>query len=173
MAKQRTIYIFEGHDNYCLVKGTRHTGDLLREMMIKHLGLFKRTKPALNIGSELFGQPKVWIVDDKPKPGWEVIKVKMNILTREPNYTDIDPDIQAKLISLKNEAELWKRRYHDALSINISRMSADKFTEKIKKDMKRAGEIKNLLYQSDGYSSFGSYGWGGYPRTLNTISETQ
>lgn len=159
MAKLRILYIWEGPDTVCITKGNAMDridtpSGVMYRGKIKHRGFFRPFIPVENIRDVFFSEPKRLFVNNRTIDNWSVIRIKLDYATREPYITDIPAHIMAKLNSLQTELEIWKNRCLDAEDKLYSIDNKDRFIEKMKRDLKFAGEARNLIY---GQSYFGGY----------------
>jgi len=157
MVKARTIYIFEGPETITITrgfpmekfetsKGSFYSG------RVKHRGLFRGFVNVDSMPSIYFGPPKKLYVQNKIIDTWSVVKVMFDYKTKEPLLLDISPSIISQIHSLKNEVEIWKRRCFEVEEKLLSMDNKDKFEEKLRKEMKKIGESRTLMY---GGSQFG------------------
>lgn len=165
MVKARTVYIWNGPDAITITRGyglqkEEHRADAYRTK-IKHKGLFKSFFPVTGINEQYIGNSKRLIIDDKPQDGWEVIVINKDYLTHEPNVPDIPPNIVTLATSLRNELEMWKKKYFDAIRLNQDREQKDRFRSRVKSEAEFMANVKNKFYSS-GFDS----GLGGFARSF-------
>lgn len=175
--KARTIYIYEGPDTFTIVRGY----DLKRDEKIPYMfntkmkwkGMFKQYFGVRNIDQTYIGEAKKLIVDDEILSGWQAIRIKKDFLTHEPYVPDISPHLAAQLKSLRNELEIWKRKYFDSQRLAIDRDSKDRYRERVVKEFEFVKNAKDKLFsENSGWSSFGTrYGLPGFGVSSNTSNE--
>jgi hypothetical protein len=165
MAKARTIYIFEGEDNYCICRGEplipyEAVNGIYYRGTVKHRGdVFGGGRDVNNINEIYLGSPKKLSVKGKIAEGWQAIKVHLDYNTGKPYIPDIPAQLISRLAALNNEVNMWKKKYFDAQSNVINIENKDRFEEKMRKTLKFSNEMRQQLYGYSDYSSPFSPGW--------------
>jgi hypothetical protein len=158
MAKAKTIFIWEGPDAITITRGFDLKRDekvpYLFNTKVKYKGLFQQMFSVRNIDEMYLGQPKKLIVKDEIMDGWQVIRVKKDFLTHEPFIPDVPPQLAAQLKSLRNEIEIYKKKYFDSKRLNEDREQKDRYRGRVLEEFDFVAKAKNKFY-SEGT------GWGG------------
>lgn len=153
MASGRTIYIFEGPDAVTICKGQGLIKNMDQPNMyntkVKQKGLFSPYIPVMNIDEIYIGNAKKLMVSDRVITGWDVVRIKKDFLTHDSYIPDVPPNLIAQIKSLRNEIEIWKKKYFDAKRLNEDREQKDRFKGRINEDMDFAAKIKNKFYGSN------------------------
>ena len=100
---------------------------------------------------------------DKILDGWEVVKIRKDFITHEPYLAEIQPSIIMKMKSLRNEIEMWKKKYFHAKRLNEDREQKDRFKGRVLDDFDFAAKAKNKFFSSD----YGGMYSSGFPSSWN------
>jgi len=156
MVAKKTIYIFEGPDSFTFCRGEALRKNLdcnwMYDTRIKHKGLFSPYIILKNIDQLYIGTAKRLMVNDKPT-NFEVIRVRKDFWTGDPYMPDIPPSIIAQVKSLKNEVEIWKRKYFDVKKLSEDGSQRDRFKQRVDADFDFVSKQKNKFFGSG--DSFG------------------
>jgi len=165
MAKARTIFIWEGPQFVTITKGHALTKSVdaphLYNTKVKQKGLFAPYIPVMNIDEIYIGNSKRLMISDIATD-FEVVRIRKDFLTHDPYIPDVPPNLIANIKSLRNEVEIWKKKYFDAKRMNEDREQKDRFKAKVSDDFDFVAKQKNKFFgQSDGMfgGSFASR-WG-------------
>lgn len=165
MAKARTIFIFEGPDAVTFCKGyglvKNPDAPYNYNTKVKQKGIFTPYIPVMNIDEMFIGNAKKLMISDQVQDGWEVIRIRKDFLTHESSISDIPPNILSQLKSLRNENEMWKRKYFDAVRLNQDREQKDRFRGRVSEEFDFVAKQKNKFFGSgDAFGSPFASRWG-------------
>lgn len=178
MVAARTLFFFEGPDMVTIVKGTAlqkdETCPYMYKTLIKHRGIFGQYIPVHNIDEMYIGTPKKLFIKNKIAEGWTVIRIRKDLITHDPYIPDVPPSLVANIKSLRNEVEIWKRKYFDSKKLNEDREQRDRYKGRVLDEFDFVAKAKNKFFSSgDAWGSSFSRGWGLTPAvgTNNTNNE--
>jgi hypothetical protein len=156
MVNANTVYIFEGPETVTILRGDsliRSTSaPYLFNGHMKHKGFFTQFFPVVNIDQLFIGPTKKLMIADKPQKT-DVIFIKKDFLTGEPFIPDVPPTVFAQLKSLRNDCEMWKRKYFDAKRMNEDREQNDRFRQRVASEFDFVAKQRNKFFGSG--DSFG------------------
>lgn len=159
MSRARTIYIWEGPDAITITKGfsMKRSVDAphLYNTSVKQKGLFTPYIPVVNIDEMFIGTSKKLMVSDKVQDGWEVIRIRKDFLTHEPYIPDIPPSVIANIQSLREELNIFKRKYFDAIKLNQDREQRDRFKGRVSEEFDWVAKQRNKFFGSGDSGIFG------------------
>jgi hypothetical protein len=153
--KPRTIYIWEGNNTTAITKGLplypyeNDDGEQMFATKVKYRGLMKKFKPALNLNELDVSPPTRLVLDGSPVEGWEVVKLYIDIIDGTPNRVHRNFSFLARMQSILNDRNRYKKLYYEERRKNRTRTGEDRLSEYQVKQFKHYAKLKSEFYSSN------------------------